>query len=63
MRTGRNELTFSHSRPWSDPQALIAIAGLSFAAVLSKAAGADAQMIIDELCPPASRLTPEQEGL
>lgn len=63
MRTGRNELTFSHARPWTDPDALLGVAGLSFASVLSLAANADAPMIMNELCPPASRLTPREEGL
>lgn len=63
MRTGRNELTFSHTRPWTDPEALLVVAALSFAAVHSHVGGVDMQYIIDELCPVETRRTPAQEGI
>lgn len=61
--TGQNELTFSHTRPWTDPESMLVVAGLSFAMVHGHSGDIELDALIEDLCPEITRRSLEQEGI
>ena len=61
MKTGPNELTFSYTKDWNDPDLHVALAVFSFAASNAAAEGLTIEGIIDNLCPPTSREIPNAQ--